>query len=44
MVHWGFLIVAFALGFLACYGILYLIAKEAGGFLEWPNEKIRGDP
>ena len=35
MIHWGFLIAAFILGFLACYGLLYWVAKSAGAFGDW---------
>ena len=29
MVHWGFLILAFLIGFIFCYALLYQIAKIA---------------
>jgi hypothetical protein len=35
MVHWGFLILAFLLGVLACYGILYWVVKSGGEFVSW---------
>jgi hypothetical protein len=35
MVHWGFLILAFVLGGLACYGCLYWVASSGSAFFDW---------
>ena len=42
MIHWGWLIVAFVLGLLAGYGLLFATARAAGGFLEYLEGKANG--
>jgi hypothetical protein len=35
MVHWAFLIPAFILGGLSCWGVLYWAIKAGGEFIIW---------
>ena len=42
MIHWAWLIVAFVLGLLAGYGLLWLTARAAGGFLECLENIVGG--
>lgn len=30
MIHWGFLFLAFIVGFASCYGLIYQLTKVAG--------------
>lgn len=44
MIHWGFLFLAFIIGFAACYGIIYQLSKvysQVMGAIEEGSKSIR---